>query len=195
MVYAFTIENHYAHSSMKAYDDRQFCNGHRTVMEGTPVGYLINGNYSQEPNLQMIVEARASVGGNFYAGAVANEDGKTGAMIDQEIKNLALVMDQALADCWVRPKDFYGVGGAKIFRDLIYVMRGIMKADHQFYKAHGAYNDLPQKQRGKMLGLMLAGKMMSMPSVQKKMGDKMTEFMVAPYKKVVDSVDSKKSDQ
>ena len=33
-----------------------------------------------------------------------------------------------------RPANFYGVGGMKIFRDLIYVMQGLMKADHKFYK-------------------------------------------------------------
>lgn len=191
MVYAFTIENHYAHSSMKAYDDRQFCNGHRTVMEGTPVGYLINGEYHQENNLRMIVEARAQVGGNFYAGTVSAESNKANENIAEEIKNLALIMDQALASHWVRPKDFYGVGGSKIFRDLIYVMRGIMSADHKFYKAHGAYDDLPQKQRGKMMAMMLVGKMLSMPSVQKKMGGKITEYMVAPYKKVIDGVSNK----
>ena len=188
MVYAFTIENHYAHSCFKAFDDRQFCNGHRTVMEGTPVGYLINGNYSQEMNLRMVVEARAQVGGNFFAGVVAAEDNMSSENIAVDIKNMAMVMDQAMESHWVRPKDFYGVGGSKIFRDLIYVMRGIMKADHQFYKAHGAYNDLPQKQRGRMIAMMFAGKMLSMPSVQKKMGGKITEFMVAPYKKVIDDV-------
>ena len=31
----------------------------------------------------------------------------------------------------------------KIFRDLIWMMRGLMKADHEFYKAHGMY-DFPQ---------------------------------------------------
>ena len=35
----------------------------------------------------------------------------------------------------------------KIFRDLIYVMcRGMMKADHKFYKEHGIY-DFPYKQK------------------------------------------------
>jgi len=32
------------------------------------------------------------------------------------------------------PQNFYGVGDMKIFRDLIYQMRGIMRADHKFYK-------------------------------------------------------------
>lgn len=40
---------------------------------------------------------------------------------------------------------FLGVGGMKIFRDLIWMMQGMMKADHQFYKEHGIY-DFPRKQ-------------------------------------------------
>lgn len=58
-VYAFTIADHYTQSSFKCYDDRQFCNGHRTVTHGTPIAYLISGDYRYESNLRMIVEARA----------------------------------------------------------------------------------------------------------------------------------------
>lgn len=58
-VYAFTIADHYTQSSFKCYDDRQFGNGHRTVTHGTPIAYLISGDYRYESNLRMIVEARA----------------------------------------------------------------------------------------------------------------------------------------
>ena len=67
-VYAFTISDHYTHSSFKCYDDRQFCNGHRTVTHGTPIAYLISGDYRYESNLRMIVEARSEVGGNDLCG-------------------------------------------------------------------------------------------------------------------------------
>lgn len=43
IVYAFTISDHSMGSAFKLYDDRQFCNGHRTVVMGMPVGYLISG--------------------------------------------------------------------------------------------------------------------------------------------------------
>jgi len=55
-------------SVFKMYDDRQFCNGHRTVTMGKPTGYLISGNYPAETNLQVIIEGRSEVGGNFLAG-------------------------------------------------------------------------------------------------------------------------------
>lgn len=179
-VYAFTIADHYTRSSFKCYDDRQFCNGHRTVTEGTPMAYIISGDYRYEPNLRMIVEARAEVGGNYLCG-VATDEGNTASELRGLAENLALAMEKKLR----RPANFYGVGGMKIFRDLIYVMQGLMKADHKFYKEHGVY-DFPQKQKKRIIQMKLVGALISVPSVQKKMKGQMTQYMVAPYEKVVE---------
>ena len=84
----------------------------------------------------------------------------------------------------VRPANFYGVGGMKIFRDLIYVMQGLMKADHKFYKQHGIY-DFPQKQKKRIWQMRLVGALMAVPSIQKKAKGKMTEAIIGPYQKVV----------
>lgn len=73
----------------------------------------------------------------------------------------------------------------KIFRDLIYMMQGIMKADHKFYKEHGIY-DFPQKQRKKIWLMKLAGAMLAVPSVQKKMKGQMNTYIIGPYRKVVE---------
>ena len=179
-VYAFSISDHYTHSSFKCFDDRQFCNGHRTVTHGTPIAYLIRGDYRYEPNLRMIVEGRAEVGGNYLAG-VATDEEDTAAAIRSIADNLAFAMEHRLT----RPANFYGVGGMKIFRDLIYVMQGLMKADHKFYKAHGIY-DFPQKQKKRIWQMRLVGAMLAVPSIQKKAKGKMTEAMVAPYQKVIE---------
>ena len=179
-VYAFTISDHYTHSSFKCFDDRQFCNGHRTVTHGTPIAYLISGDYQYESNLRMIVEGRAEVGGNYLAG-VATDEGDTTADIKSLAKNLAFAMEKKLT----RPANFYGVGGMKIFRDLIYVMQGLMKADHKFYKQHGIY-DFPQKQKKRILQMKLVGALMAVPSVQKQAKGKMTQAIVGPYQKVVE---------
>ena len=182
IVYAFTIRDHSMGARMKLYDDRQFCNGHRTVTMGMPMGYLISGPYSREMNLQMIVEGRAQVGGNFLAG-VATDEGDAIAQIDAMAASLAYAIEQK----YTQPQNFYGVGGMKIFRDLIYQMRGMMKADHRFYKAHGQY-DFPQKQKGTILKMYAVGALLSSPKLRAKMGGKMNEGMIAPYKKVLNSV-------
>lgn len=178
-VYAFTISDHYTHSSFKCFDDRQFCNGHRTVTHGTPIAYLISGDYRYESNLRMIVEARSEVGGNYLCG-VATDEGDTASSIWTLAGSLALALDKGLT----RPMNFYGVGGMKIFRDLIYVMRGLMKADHKFYKEHGIY-DFPQKQKKRILQMQLVGALIAIPSVQKKMKGQMSQYIIGPYEKVV----------
>ncbi len=184
IVYAFTIKDHSMGASFKLYDDRQFCNGHRTVTMGMPMGYLISGAYSKEFNLQMIVEGRAQVGGNFLAGVATDEKDPNG-----EIDKLAKTLSYALEKKYVPPQNFYGVGGMKIFRDLIWLMQGMMKADHKFYKAHGQY-DFPQKKRGMMLKMYLVGALLSSPKIKAKMGNKMTEGMLMPYKKVLDKMEN-----
>ena len=182
IIYAFTIENHYTHSSFKIYEDRQFCNGHRMVTEGMPVGYIVAGDYDREYNLQTLIEARCEVGGNFLTYVANNNKDNT----LEELKKLSQTMNYAILNKCSRPKNFYGVGGMKIFRDLIYIMQGIMKADHKYYKKHNIY-DFPQKQRGRMLQMKLAGYLMSIPSVQKKMRGKMNQYILMPYKKIIDN--------
>lgn len=168
------------------YDDRQFCNGHRTVTVGMPVGYLVSGNYSKEFNLQMIIEARAQVGQNFLCG-VATDEENTDHAIDTMADNLVYALEHK----YVQPRNFYGVGGMKIFRDLIWVMQGMMKADHKFYKKHGYY-DFPQKQRGTIFKMKLVGMLLSNPKLKAKAGSAMTDGMLMPYNKLFEEMDKKK---
>ena len=181
VVYAFSIRDHSMGPVFKTFDDRQFCNGHRTVTEGMPFGYIINGDLDSEPNLRTIIEARCEVGHNFLAGM-----GTSGGTISAMAQRLVY----ALGHKYVQPRNFYGVGGMKIFRDLIWMMRGLMKADHDFYKAHGIY-DFPQKQRGKMLTMCVLGAMVRNPKINARMGNKMNEGMAAPYKKAISDVKPK----
>lgn len=186
-VYAFTISDHYTHSSFKCYDDRQFCNGHRTVTHGTPIAYLISGDYQYESNLRMILEGRSEVGGNYLCG-VATDENDTTANIQTLAASLVFALEKKLS----RPANFYGVGGMKIFRDLIYVMQGMMKADHKFYKTHGIY-DFPQKQKKRILQMKLVGAMLAIPSVQKKMKGQMNRYIIGLYEKIVEQAKETKT--
>lgn len=180
LIFAFTIENHYTHSSFKCYDDRQFCNGHRAVTHGKATGYLISGEYSKEHNLKTIVEGRSEVSGMYLCGIATDEE-----QPKREIQNLANSLTFALEHKLQRPQNFYGVGGTKIFRDLVYLMQGLMQADHKFYKETGIY-DFPQKQKGMLMAMKMLGLMMKIPAVQKQMKGKMTEYILMPYTKVVE---------
>ena len=188
MIYAFNISDHSMGAQFKMFDDRQFCNGHRTVTVGMPVGYLISGNYSEETNLQMILEGRAQVGGNVLVGMATDEFDP-----DKEIDDMANTLVYALKHPASRPSNFLGIGGMKIFRDLIYQMQGMMKADHRFYKKHGIYDDFPQKHKGTILKMYLVGMLLSSPKIKSKMGNAMNEGMIAPYRKVLDEAKPKHS--
>ena len=185
IVYAFTIKDHSMGARFKMYDDRNFCNGHRTVTIGMPVGYLISGDLSKEENLRTIIEARAQVGSNFLAGVATDEVNP-----DAEIDKLAQTLMYALEHKYVPPQNFYGIGGMKIFRDLIWLMQGMMRADHKFYKAHGQY-DFPQKKFGMMLKMYLVGSLLANEKLKSKMGNKMNEGMLMPYNKLLESMDKK----
>ena len=182
IVYAFTVKDHSMGARFKMYDDRNFCNGHRTVTIGMPVGYLVSGNLSEEVNLQTIMEARAQVGSNFLAGIATDEENP-----DARIDDLARRLCYALENKYVPPQNFYGIGGMKVFRDLIWLMQGMMRADHKFYKSHGQY-DFPQKQWPTMLKMYAVGALLANPKIKAKMGNAMNEGMIAPYKKVLEKL-------
>ena len=177
VVYAFKIKDHSMGYRFKLYDDRQFCNGHRTVTMGRPVGYLVDGKLSAEENLRTVIEARSQVGGNYLAG-VATDETDPGAEIDRLVKTLVYTIKNG----YTQPKNFYGVGGLKIFRDLIYQMQGLMREDHRFYKKHGFY-DFPQKKKGRLIGMYLVGAMMKNKKLSKKFS--MTDGMMMSYGKMI----------
>ncbi|MBQ8783391.1 MAG: NAD(P)H-dependent oxidoreductase [Clostridia bacterium] len=183
IVYAFNISDHSMGSRFKMYDDRNFCNGHRTVTVGMPVGYLVSGNYSQENNLRSVIEARSETGGNFLCGVATDE-----IDTDNEIDTLAKTLTFALETKHTAPQNFWGVGGMKIFRDLIYQMRGMMKADHKFYKKQGIY-DFPQKNKGKSMLMYAVGALLSSEKILSKMGNKMNEGMLMPYEQILKKMD------
>ena len=185
IVIAFSIKDHSMGSKFKTYDDRQFCNGHRTVTMGTPFGYIVSGNLSCEANLRTVIEARAEVGGNFLAGIATDEFSP-----DTEIDAMAARLWYAVEHKYNQPANFYGVGGMKIFRDLIWLMQGMMRADHKFYKEHGQY-DFPQKKAGTMLAMYGAGYLFSNKKLKAKLGSRLNDGMIASYTRVLDKAREK----
>ena len=188
IVYAFTVSDHSMGSRFKMYDDRNFCNGHRTVTVGMPVGYLISGELSAEENLRNIIEARAEVGHNFLAGVATDEHNP-----DAEIDALAAQLDYALKNKYVPTQNFWGIGGMKIFRDLIYKMQGMMRADHKFYKKGGYYKDFPQRDKGMIIKMYIVGALLSSEKIRKKMGNAMNDGMLMPYNKLFEKMDKEQN--
>ena len=69
-------------------------------------------------------------------------------------------------------------------------MQGLMREDHRFYKKHGFY-DFPQKRRGRMMAMYLVGGMMRSKKLRGKIGGKMTEGMLLPYRKAMEKAEKR----
>ena len=132
------------------------------------------------------MEARAQVGGNYLAGIATDEKDP-----DREIDQLVRTLEYAVMHNYQQPKNFYGTGGLKIFRDLIFQMQGMMREDHRFYKKNGFYNDFPQKHRGRILAMYAVGALMKNPRLMSKSKITMTDGMLMPYRKVLEKAEGK----
>ena len=177
IVIAFRIKDHSMGPVFKRYDDREFCNGHRTVSQGIPFSYIIRGHIEEEENLKTVIKARSDVGRNPLSPFATDRES-----MDEMVK----VLCRNITFPHIPPRTFYSVGGMKIFRDLVWTMRGIMKEDHLYYRKSGLYDDFPQKHRGRMLAMCLVGSLLRNKSIRQRMGNKFDQGMVAPYRKVVE---------
>lgn len=193
VILAAKIIDHSLGPVFKCYDDRQFCNGHRVLTNGKSIAYILDGCISVENNLQVLIEARSDVSHMYLAGTASSES-ENSDKITSELEKLAASIAYAMENKLTRPQSFYGVGGMKIFRDLIYVMRGLMKEDHAFYKKHSIYN-FPQKQRGLIFKMKFVGFLMSIPSIKKKSRGMMNDIILKPYKEVIENERSLASKQ
>lgn len=189
IIYAGKIKGHSMGFLMKRFHDRQFCNGHRVLTNGKAVGYILDGKLSNERNMKDVMEARSDVGGMVLCGAAVSESADKQA-IDDEInklaKSVAFVLDEEIAT----PQSYLGVGGMKVFRDLIFTMQGFMKADHKHYKKHGAY-DFPYKKMGFILKMKLIGFLMRSKFAGKQVSSRMNSEMLKPYKKAIEEQEIK----
>ncbi len=177
IVMAFEITNHAMSSLYKTFYDRQFVNGHRPVNAGKPTAYLVSGNLSGEPTLQMYIDAKSSIGVNLNCGTVCDETATF-----EDIKTTAAKLSYALENPPTPSTNFYEVGGMKIFRDMIWIMRGLMKDDYAFYKKSGRL-DFPQKKRGKMYAMKFVGALARSKFLSKKVPDMLSDGMLMPYEK------------
>ena len=67
----------------------------------------------------------------------------------------------------------------------------MMRADHKFYKKQGIY-DFPKRWRPRSIAMYLVGFLLSSEKILSKMGNKMNEGMIAPYKKLFAKMEKEK---
>ena len=84
---------------------------------------------------------------------------------------------------YIRPRNFLGVAGMKVFRDEIYGgLRGVFQADHSYYKKHGLY-DFPQKNYKKRFMADIMTVFSKIPPIRKEFPRRIKKGMIKPYQK------------
>lgn len=164
--------------------DRNFRNGHRPFLHNKPMGFLLSGPLRQLPNLREILEAKFEVQRSHRLGIVTDEQGEDLATTEQ-IVELARALDRWRECPWMRPGTFLGVGGRKIFRDLTYGLRGLLSADHAYYREEGLY-DFPQHDWRKQAFSLVLGQMTAFPPTRRWLLKRLGKLKSTPFRRVVE---------
>lgn len=138
-IHAGAIRDRYLSARYKMFLDRSFSGGHRPTTMGKCIGYLISGPLRRLPNLRQILEAQEQVGRMQLVDIVTDED-QSDTGLTERIRLFTEVFERRMQGAWHRPQTFLGVGGHKLFRDMVYRLRAIMVEDDKFYRAHGLYD-------------------------------------------------------
>lgn len=183
IIYASDIRNHWMDPIFKLLIDRSFYNGHRISLAGKGVAYIFSGPLRKEPNIDIVIQGRAEVAKMYLVDIVTDEDFQD--ITTKKISDFCLKTKRFLEHKPSRTPSFLGVGGMKIFRDLVYEMRNIMIEDHKFYKKEKLY-DFPKKR------ILLNGviyfpmKFMKTEKVFKKISPKLSTLMISRYRKILE---------
>lgn len=143
LLFGMNLEDRYLKPIWKLFLDRTFSNGHRTSMMGKHTAYLVAGPLRALPNVRQFLEGKDNVG-RENSMAIIGDEYEDSARLEALLRSCAERLARATAAKYQKSVNFLGLGGMKIFRDLIYSMRGVVRDDHRFYKKNGLY-DFPQK--------------------------------------------------
>jgi multimeric flavodoxin WrbA len=182
-IHAATVKDRYLSARWKLFQDRCFFNGHRPVMAGKPLGWLLSGPASQLPHLGEALEGIAHLTPHPDLGVVTDEP-EDSALVTARVEGLAARLRLHLAHPWRRPSNFLGEGGRLIFRDLVYGYRGLMQADHRFYQRQGFYDFPNRSLKGwAMNSALFVG--LGLPWVGPKLKRLLMDQQVRPYEAVM----------
>ena len=185
LIHAITVEDRYLKPIWKLFLDRTFSNGHRTSMMGKHTCYLVAGHLSQVPGVRQFLEGKDHVGRENSMGIISDEEPDS-SRLETMLIDCAGRIDRAVRAKYQKGNNFLGVGGMKIFRDLIYGMRGVVRDDHRFYKKRKLY-DFPQKNIPNQLFNLFMGVAFMFKPVRLQAYLRMKPLYIQQHKRLVDS--------
>lgn len=140
IVYAGEVKDRFLSSRWKMYFDRCFYLGHIPLLWGKQLAFIVSGPLGKMSTLREFIHGYSEMQRATLVDIITDEYENSKA-IDDLIESLSIKLIDYSDEKFTRPPTQLGVGGRKIFRDIIYEeLRFPFIADHKFYKKHRFYD-------------------------------------------------------
>lgn len=187
LVIAGTIKDHYLSSRWKMFFDRSYFNNHVPVMANKQIGFIISGPLRQQSTLKQFLEIYVQIHKSSVVDFITDEY-ESSAEIDKLLQSLAERLLQFAREDYMKPANFFNIGGTKILRDYIYGRgRFPFQADHRFYKKHGLY-DFPHKEYKSRITNSILMLLTKIPSIRNDIYSRRLKIeIIKPLQKVLNA--------
>ena len=185
IIFAGSVKGRFLSSKWKTFYDRAFFWNHTPSLVGKQIGYIISGPLSQTPNLIQYLEASSFARQDSNHVDIITDESEDSLEIDNLLQNFAERLVRFSEQNYIKPKNFLGVGGHKIFRDDIWGrLRMIWQADHRYFKEHGKY-DFPQKKYGIRIATAVMMLLTKIPKFRKKFYNKLRDMPIKRMQRLI----------
>jgi multimeric flavodoxin WrbA len=145
IVFAGSVKGRYLSSLWKTFYDRAYFWNHTPSLAGKQLGYIISGPLRQNHNLIQIIEASSTARQFANHVDIITDESENSNEVDSLLQGFAQQLVTFANKGYIKPQNFLGVGGHKVFRDNIWGrLRPLWQADFRYYKEHKLF-DFPQK--------------------------------------------------
>lgn len=180
VIYAGAVKDRYFSARFKKFIDRYFSNGHRHILKAGLFGYIVSGPLNQLAPMHQTLEANIEIGRHQRLGVISDEHPDPNVTA-KNIHNMVQLLEHWSNNTqWRTSPTFLGVGGHKIFRDLVYENRGVMRADYLFYKDKQLF-DFPNSNYANRTFSRILLIMQQIPGVKKGFMKGMNKNCLKPY--------------
>lgn len=188
IVFAGTVKGRYLSSKWKTFYDRAFFWNHTPSLVGKQMAYIISGPLSQNSNLMQILEASVTARQDANFVDIVTDECENSGEIDAQLQSLAERLIRFSVKGYIKPQNFLGLGGHKIFRDNVWGrLRALWQADHRYYKRHGWY-DFPQKDLKIRVITPVLMLLTKIPGIRKRYYAAVKEFPAKRYSQLIDKI-------
>ena len=185
IVFAGSVKGRFLSSKWKTFYDRAFFWNHTPSLVGKQIGYIISGPLSQTPNLIQYLEASSFARQDSNHVDIITDESEDSLEIDNLLQNFTERLVRFSEQNYIKPKNFLGVGGHKIFRDDIWGrFRMVWQADHRYFKEHGKY-DFPQKDYGVRIATAVMMLLTKIPKFRNKFYNNLRDMPVKRMQRLI----------